>query len=222
MISSPTSFNQQPPQPTSGTLGRGAPPKQAKSQSAWKPTTWAYMGGKPAASNQQQLTMGGWGGAPQNAAPPAQGGVNYSTFGTFEQPQYISDQTTQGVMNNQLAQGDAAADMRGILKSFEQPGRSLGRGEKYRAGVQSANTQQNARFDAAQTAMNNAAQNAKMRTDFEYARDREGQGLGALQNMLAQGNWANQFSMSQNAARQLSQRQQAALQVLGPLFSMFQ
>lgn len=207
MISSPTSFSKKPAASATGLFGGG--------------TGTGGWGGKPAAAPQSQLTFGGWGGSSQASAPQL-GGINYSTYGTFRPPQYISDQSTQSVMNNQLAQGDAAADLRGIRKEYAVPGRSMGRGENYRAGVQSANIQQNARFDAGKTAMNDAAQNSKMRTDYEYAREMEGQNLSALQNMLAQGNWANQFSMQQNAARQLSQRQQAALQVLGPLFAMFQ
>ena len=217
MISSPTAFTKKPPAATAGVFGGGT------GTGGWGPKP---ASANQSAANQSQLTMGGWGGGTPSGSPqlgaPAQGGMNYSTYGTFQQPQYISDQNTQSVMNNQLAQGDAASDLRGILKGFVQPGRSIGHGEKYRAGVESANTQQNSRFDAGQTAMNDAAQNSKMKTDFEYARDMEGQGLGALQNMLTQGNWANQFSMQQNAARQLSQRQQAALQVLGPLYAMYQ
>jgi len=160
-------------------------------------------------------------GAPPTGTPAPQQGVNYSTFGTFQQPQYISDNATQSVVNNQLAQGDAAGDVRWLMKQLSQPGRSAGKGADYLARVQGAATQSQARNDAATTEMNDSAQNSKMRTDYEYARELEGQKLGQLQFGLGQANWANQFNMFTNAARQLSAQQQAKLNVLGPLMEFF-
>lgn len=223
MITSPTSFSSKPSVKSGGGLvGRGG----FGGLNAPAGTPYAGMGidsTKPPAQAFASAS-GGTGFQPSPFAASSfkpQGGMNYSAYGTFQQPQYISDSSTQSVMNNQLAQGDAAADLRGLLKNYVQGGRSLGRGERYRAALESANTQQNARFDAAQTAMNDAAQNSKMRTDYEYAREMEGQNLGALQAMLGQANWADRFSMQQSAAQRLAQMQQAALQVLAPLYAMY-
>lgn len=185
---------------------------------------------KKASGAPSGAAIPGWGatklaapGKGQAVRPVSQnnGAVRYATFGTFQQPKYITDDATQSVVNNQLAQGDAAGDARWLAKQFSQPGRSLGKGSDYMARVQGAATQAQARNNAATTQMNDAAQNSKMRTDFEYAREMEGQQLGSLQHALSQANWANRFNMQTNAARRLSAQQQAQLNVLGPLLDMF-
>ena len=154
-------------------------------------------------------------------AAPAAPSINYTTYGTIKPPQYISDQATSDVQNNQLAQGDAASDIRGLKKSFISAGRSLGAGENFHAGVASAATQQGARNEAANTGLNDAAQNSKMTTDYQYAREMEGQRLGALQQGLGQTQWASQFNDQTNAARRMSAAQNAKLQVLGPMMEMY-
>lgn len=178
-------------------------------------------------SGNSGAAIPGWGQAPgkKMSAGLSPGGnaqtINYSAFGTIKPPQYMSDANTQSAVNSQLAQGDQAADLRGLRKQYMQAGRSLGRGENFHASVESAAKQQGARADAANTEMGDALNNSKMRTDYEYAREMEGQKLAGLQQLLGQADWARNFGLSQNAAQQLAARQQAMLTVLGPLFDIF-
>lgn len=171
-------------------------------------------GGQPGAS---QPSFG------RGRPSPSSGGqgVQYSAFGTIRPPQYIDDELTSRVANNQLAAGDAQADLGNIRKEFVTPGRSMGKGEDYRARVASAAIQQGSRADAMSAVLNDIAQNSKMRTDYEFSREMEGQRLSALQHTLGQSQWADQMSLQQDAARRLAAQQNAQVQILGPLLDMY-
>ena len=198
-----------------GRGGRAAP--QMPSQPSRLPSgsdNW-MLGGVGAGRGQPSF---GRGAAP--AAQPA-GGMQYAAYGTIRPPQYIGDDITDRVVNNQLASGDAQADLANLRKEFTTPGRSAGKGEDYRARVASAAIQQNSRADAMNTLLNDMAQNSKMRTDYEFGREMEGQRLASLQHALGQSSWADQFSIQQDAARRLASQRNAQLQILGPLFDLY-
>lgn len=199
-----------------GRSGRAAPQMPSYGGTAPGGGPSPFLGGGQSGGGQPTFGSG------KLAAPSGGGqGIQYSAFGTIRPPQYIDDDLTSRVTNNQLAFGDAQADLGNLKKEFATPGRSAGKGEDYRARVASAAIQQNSRADAMNTALNDIAQNSKMRTDYEYARETEGQRLSALQHALGQSQWADQMSIQQDAARRLAAQQSAQIQILGPLLDLY-
>jgi len=141
----------------------------------------------------------------------------YAAQGTIGQPKYIPDSATQDAVGATLANTDATADVRGLMKQTITPGRSMGKGDEYRARVQSSLLQQAGRGEAADIEKADIENNSKRRLDYEYAREMEAQKLAMIQHAAAQAAWADQFTNQRNAARMLQAKQNAQLGLLGPM-----
>lgn len=146
----------------------------------------------------------------------------YAAQGSIAQPKYIPDSSTQDAVGATLANTDATADVRGLKKQTITPGRSMGKGDDYRARVQSALLQQAGRGEAADIEKADIEQNSKRRLDYEYAREMEAQKLAMIQHAAAQAAWADQFTNQRNAARTLQAQQNAQLGMLGPMLDFLE
>jgi len=163
---------------------------------------------------------GGGGGSAggKSAAPAAQG---YSGQSTFAPPKYIADSATQDAVSNTLANADMNADVRGLAKQGITPGRSAGKGDVFRAKMQSALAQAQGRNDAANIEMGDMTANSKMRTDYEYAREMEAQKLAQLQHAASQSEWATEMGARRDAMRRLAAQQNAKIGILGGMLDFY-
>lgn len=119
------------------------------------------------------------------AAPPAGPAPvqqpRYSGQSTIRPPQYIGIETTEASANNSLARGQQASDERYQVKQLDRAGVSRGRGQQTAAQIQSAKEMASAANEAAETRAADQNTNAKMRADYEKARESEALSIAGAQ-----------------------------------------
>ena len=142
----------------------------------------------------------------------------YTAKSTIRKPKYISDDATQGAVNNTLAQGYSNADQRFQIKKLDRAGLSRGKGQNYMAGVEGVQQMQKAAGAAAEVDASDQQQNDQMRSDYQRSSEMEAQNNAMVQHQLAQNSWAQGFAQqSLNAQLQMAQ-EQAMLQLRLALF----
>jgi hypothetical protein len=171
------------------------------------------------ARTAQSHPMGSYTPAPVSPTGAAAGGAgagagkpgNYSAQSTWQQPQDVS---TTSAINNQLAQGDAAADVRGNLKQLDKAGVSRGQGNYSAAALAGVQARAGAQNTAAQTQLKADQTNAAQRLDYQFGSEMESQKLSMIQHALGQSDWSVQMAQQMAAAKLQAAQQSGALQIL--------
>ena len=127
--------------------------------------------------------------------------LSVSSQSSIRPPNYISDQATEGSVNNVLARGYQIADRRYQTKLQDRPGFSRGKGSQYIAGQQASQEMGKAAAEAASVRAQDQLQNAQMRADYERAREIDAQSTGMAAHQVSQANWYRQFAQQQAAVQ---------------------
>lgn len=154
-------------------------------------------------------------GSPKSQRPPqAPAGGQKPALGTvaggqstITKPKYLDINTTEDAVNNVLAQGYQYGDQRYQTKMLDRAGLSRGRGQQFIAGQEGAQAVSKAADAAAQMRSEDQMTNAKMKSDYEKARELEAQNLAMNSHAMNQANWSTQFAQ-QSAAAQLQMAMQ--------------
>lgn len=187
----------QPTQPRTGIYNPTQPYNGYSSQQAFEQAGSPKGGGGPRPPRPGQYQ-----GAPQSMGFPDNG------QSTIRQPKYISDDATEGAVNNVLARGYQNADHHYQMKQLDRAGFSRGKGAQYIAGQQGVQEMGKAASEAAGVRATDQMQNAQMRSDYEKARESEAQSAQMTAQAFNQANWSQAFA-----------QQQAAMQLMMSLMS---
>ena len=146
--------------------------------------------------------------AQPQAQPPAAG--PFARPSGVQKPQYIDINATEDAVNNLMAQGYQQGDQRYQMKRSDRAGLSRGRGQQFIAGQEAAQAVGKAAEASAQVRSEDQATNAKIRSDYEKAREQEKMAGGMFGHAIGQANWSRQFAEeSANAQLQMAQQQSA-------------
>lgn len=118
---------------------------------------------------------------PTYGTPGGGSGAGLSGQSTIKPPQYIDIEDTEASVNNTLARGQQAGDERYQIKQMDRAGMSRGKGQKTAAQIQSAKEMGAAANEAAETRAGDQLNNAKMRADYEKARESEALAIAGAQ-----------------------------------------
>lgn len=144
--------------------------------------------------------------------PTGQGG--YTGQSTIKKPEYIDINTTEDAVNNVMAQGFQHGDQRYQMKQLDRAGVSRGKGQQFIAGQEGAQAVSKAAESAAQIRSEDQAANAKMKSDYEKAKELEAQNLSMVQHAKSQADWSRQFARQSASAQLQMAMQQAQLQLM--------
>lgn len=156
--------------------------------------------GSPKSQRPQQAPAGG--------QKPAFGTVAGGQS-TITKPKYLDINTTEDAVNNVMAQGYQYGDQRYQMKQLDRAGLSRGRGQQFIAGQEGAQAVSKAADAAAQMRSEDQMTNAKMKSDYEKARELEAQNLAMVSHAMNQADWSRRFA-GQSAAAQLQMAMQQA------------
>jgi hypothetical protein len=150
--------------------------------------------------------------SPAGPAPSPVG--NYSGQSTWQQPNYISDASTQSAINNRMGQAQMMGDPRIFQKQMARNGISSSRGTDYFSQIGQQQALGQGRADSAGIASQDQMNNAKSRLAYQYGSEREAQALAMVQHAMSQADWSRGMAGQQAAATVNAAQQKAYLDAL--------
>jgi hypothetical protein len=154
------------------------------------------------------------GGGPKSPLGGLTGGTNISSQSTWQEPNYISANSTQTAVNNRMGQAHMMGDPRLFQKQMARNGVSSSRGTDYFAQIGQQQALAQGRADSAGIQAQDQMNNAQSRLAFQFGREQEAQQMGIMQHMFDQSNWAKNFAGQQANATVNAARQRAQLDIL--------
>lgn len=132
-------------------------------------------------------------------APTSKPQGRYTGQSTIKAPQYISTDTTEDAVNNVMAKGYQEGDTRYQLKQTDRAGLSRGKANQYMAQQEGVQAVTKAATESAGVRADDEKTNAKMRSDYEKARELEAQNYAMAGHNMAQADWSKRFAQQSNA-----------------------
>jgi hypothetical protein len=118
------------------------------------------------------------------------GAFSLGAQSSIQKPRYISDDATEGAVNNVLAQGIAQGDQRFQAKQVDKQGFSRGRGQAFMAAQSGQQAISQAASQAAGLRAEDQMRNANMQSDYENQRERQGMATAMNTWERSQADWS--------------------------------